>query len=250
MDITIITFSPTGGTEKVADIIASSMGKVGKTIDLTKRYLPHTSLSPDDTVIIAVPSYSGRVPALAVERLKYVSGNDAKAILVVVYGNRAYEDTLVELEDVTKGQGFKIVAAISAVAKHSIASTIAVCRPDEKDQKLLNEFGIKIAEKLAKGIDAAPAIPGNRPFRKEGNGPVPETSGNCNLCETCARECPSGAISMDNPKIVDSNICIGCMRCVEICPENAKSLSPIVFQQISQMLEKLCATRKEPELFV
>ena len=49
--------------------------------------------------VIAVPSYGGRVPQVAVDRISEIKGNGAKAVLLCVYGNRAYEDTLTELED-------------------------------------------------------------------------------------------------------------------------------------------------------
>lgn len=68
-------------------------------------------------VLIAMPSFGGRAPAVAIERLKKNKGNGAKCTLVVVYGNRAYEDTLIEMEDAAKECGFSIFAAISSVAE-------------------------------------------------------------------------------------------------------------------------------------
>ena len=44
--------------------------------------------------------YAGRVPALAVERLKGIKTSGVKCVIVAVYGNRAYEDALVEMQDV------------------------------------------------------------------------------------------------------------------------------------------------------
>lgn len=250
MNIINITFSPTGSTNKVARIISAAMGKCDKEIDLTCRNLTTQSLTADDVAIIAVPSYSGRVPALVTERLKSVNGNGAKAVLITVYGNREYEDTLVELEDLAKAQGFNIIAAISAVAKHSIVNKIAAGRPDADDEMKLALFGKTIAEKLENADNSTPSVPGNRPYRKAGNGFAPKTTKNCNTCGKCARECPTGAIPLDNPKKIDKTVCIGCMRCVAICPENAKHLSPILLFLAGRMLKKPCATRKEPQLFV
>lgn len=39
------------------------------------------------------------MPGIALERMNKFKGNHAKAILVVSYGNRAFEDTLKELAD-------------------------------------------------------------------------------------------------------------------------------------------------------
>lgn len=80
-------------------------------------------------VLIAMPSFGGRAPAIAIERLRKIKGNGAKCTLISVYGNRDYEDTLVEMEDAAKECGFQIVAAIAAVAEHSIMPQYASSRP-------------------------------------------------------------------------------------------------------------------------
>ena len=99
-----ICFSPTGGTKKAADMLAEKLAEEIQSVDLTdyKTDFSGISLEEDDEAIIAVPSYGGRVPETAVKRLSLIKGNQAKAILVCVYGNRAYEDTLVELEDTSR----------------------------------------------------------------------------------------------------------------------------------------------------
>ena len=94
-----------------------------------------------------MPSFGGRAPAVAIERLKQISGNGAKCTLVCVYGNRAYEDTLVEMEDAANHCGFQVVAAIAAVAEHSILSQYASNRPDASDEKQLVNFADQIADK-------------------------------------------------------------------------------------------------------
>ena len=78
------------------------------------------TIAKEDRVLIAMPSFGGRAPAAAIERLKKITGNGAKCTLVCVYGNRAYEDTLAEMEDAAKECGFQVVAAAAAVAQHSI----------------------------------------------------------------------------------------------------------------------------------
>ena len=80
-----------------------------------------------------MPSYAGRVTAIAAERLRAIHGGGAKCILVCVYGNRAYEDTLVEMEDIARECGFEIVAAVAAIAEHSIMHQYAAGRPDAAD---------------------------------------------------------------------------------------------------------------------
>ena len=137
-----IVFSPTGGTKKVTELLAGGLQGDNVVIDLTDSRQDFRSfvLTPEDVAVISVPSYGGRVPAVAVQRLTMLTGQGARAILVCVYGNRAYEDTLVELEDAAKQAGFRVIAAVAAVAEHSIARQFATGRPDAQDEKVLAGF--------------------------------------------------------------------------------------------------------------
>lgn len=122
MKVFDIVFSPTGGTEKASGYIANALEGETVAVDLTDSGLGFRTVATtkEDVAVIAVPSYGGRVPAVAAERLGMMRGNGAQAVLVCVYGNRAYEDTLVELEDAAKDAGFRVIAAVSAIAEHSI----------------------------------------------------------------------------------------------------------------------------------
>lgn len=137
-----ICFSPTGGTKKAADMLANGLADEPQCIDLTdsKAAFSSVALEENDVAVIAVPSYGGRVPQAATERLSAIRGDGAKAVLLCVYGNRAYEDTLVELEDTAKQAGFRVIAAIAAIAEHSIARQFATGRPDAQDQARLHTF--------------------------------------------------------------------------------------------------------------
>lgn len=87
-----IVFSPTGGTQKAADILKEALEGEVVRVDLTdsKRDCHAVQLTQDDVAVISVPSYGGRVPAVAAERLTMLHGQNARAVLVCVYGNRAY----------------------------------------------------------------------------------------------------------------------------------------------------------------
>ena len=111
----LITFSPTGGTKRTADILSSAIADQWNHIDLL-RPISGISLTADDICLIAVPSFGGRIPTTTAERLANIHANGARAILVCVYGNRAYEDTLSELQDVLTDCGFECVAAVAAIA--------------------------------------------------------------------------------------------------------------------------------------
>ncbi|MDE5780099.1 MAG: EFR1 family ferrodoxin [Lachnospiraceae bacterium] len=255
MKVVEIVFSPTGGTQKVADIIVEGWGKPVDLIDLTdaKTDLSNVSLEKDDIVLIAVPSYGGRVPKLAAQRIAKVQGNHARCVIVCTYGNRAYEDTLVELNDIAEQCGFQIVAAISAIAEHSIMHQYATGRPDSKDRGELDRFAKKILGKISsENFDASLLqIPGNRPYKKAGGaGLVPKADGNCISCGLCAEKCPSQAINKENPKTADSKKCISCMRCISQCPKSARKVNGIMVSIASLVIKKACSERKENELFI
>lgn len=203
-------------------------------------------------MLIAMPSYGGRVPKLAAERLSQIQGNSADCVLLCVYGNRAYEDTLVEMEDIAKDCGFVVAAAVSAVAEHSIMHQYAAGRPDEKDEQELKGYAKTILEKIrTKTTNGGLEIPGNRPYKKSGSvGMVPKADKACVNCGLCAKQCPAGAIDLKDVKKADSGKCISCMRCVVKCPHGARKVNGGMVAAASLAMKKVCSVRKESELFV
>lgn len=248
MNIIEIVFSPTGGTEKVANIIVSNWSKNVKRIDLSDPKIDFSKyeINKDDLVLIAMPSFGGRAPSVAIERLKYINGNGADCTIVCVYGNRAYEDTLVEMEDTAKQCGFRVTAAISAIAEHSIIHKYAANRPDESDEKQLADFAAKILDKS----DEVTFIPGNRPYKKtSGAGLVPKPNKDCVKCGLCAEKCPVQAIEYDK-FTADSKKCISCMRCVNQCPKSARKVNEAMVSIAAMAIRKACLNRKKNELFL
>lgn len=252
MNVYKMVFSPTGGTMKAADMVAQTLADEVTLVDLcdSKKDFRSLVLNEDDVAVIAVPSYGGRVPTTAVARLSKCRGNGARAVLMAVYGNRAYEDTLLELQDTVKEAGFKVVAAIATVAEHSIAHQFATGRPDAQDQQQLEEFARQIKKKLADGHLAAPHLPGNRPYKTSNVSMVPKATKACVSCGLCARKCPVQAIDRLHPQNVDKKACISCMRCVTICPQHARTIHPIMQFAAGLALKKACSQRKEAELFI
>lgn len=248
MNTVEIIFSPTGGTEKVAHILGGHWGENTVTIDLSDANTDFSQcvISQEDQVLIAMPSFGGRAPAVAIQRLKQIAGNGAKCTLVCVYGNRAYEDTLVEMEDAAKESGFQVVAAVAAVAEHSIMSQYAAGRPDASDRKQLEQFAEQIMDKADIGV----TIPGNRPYKKAGGaGVVPKPTKACVKCGLCAEKCPVKAIDPAS-FLVDSKKCISCMRCVRQCPTNARTVNGALVSIAALAIKKACSVRKENELFL
>lgn len=252
MKVYEIVFSPTGGTKKCADALGSDLGYV-EYIDLCDTKCDFAACTPGagDIAVIAAPSYGGRAPALAVERLGKVRGGGAKCVVMAVYGNRAYEDTLTELRDTAAKAGFRVIAGVTAVAEHSIVHEFAAGRPDAKDTAALEGFAAKIKEKFASGDVSTPGIPGSVPYRKAASTPlVPKASGKCVSCGKCAAACPAGAIDPHDPRKTDKRRCISCMRCVEICPQGARRVSGAMVKLAALAIRKPCSIRKECELYI
>ena len=203
-------FSPVGGTKKVIDILTDGIMDENvqvEEIDLTdsEKDFNTVELEKEDIVMIAVPSYGGRVPQTAAQRFSKVKGNHARAVLVCVYGNRAYEDTLAELLDLAKEAGFCVIGAVAALAEHSIVHEYGAGRPDTQDQEQLLHFAGEIKKKLKSGDCKEPQIPGNRPYKVwGGSNVVPMPSKQCSKCGLCAIKCPVQAIDRKDPQKVDT----------------------------------------------
>lgn len=246
-----IYFSPTGGTKKVADTVAEGWGEPFKPVDLMRSEIQERFTS-EDICLISVPSYGGRVPSVAVERLRTLSGNGAKAILIAVFGNRAIDDTLLELSDELQKVGFQCIAAVEAVAQHSLMPQYGQGRPDANDQEELKQFAQQIKTAVGNGtLSAALSLPGNRPYREYNGVPLkPAATNHCTGCGRCAAECLTGAISVADVRKTDSKKCISCMHCVTICPNHARKLNKLMVAVAAKKLKKACSERKNNTLYL
>lgn len=268
--INAMYFSPTGTTKKVVVGITKKISEnIGRerTINYIDFTLPGVRINPvsfseQDIVIIGVPVYAGRVPNVLLNYLNSIKDNNALAIPVVVYGNRNYDDALIELKDILESNGFKVIAAGAFIGEHSFSTTLAKNRPDEKDMTVADDFANQIHRKITTQAEFQTlVVEGNQPYRKhympknkEGS-PVdirkvaPKTNINCNDCKLCVNVCPMGSIDGEDVSKFNG-ICIKCGACIKKCPTQAKYYDNEDYLRHKQELEIEFAFRREPELFI
>lgn len=252
-----LCFSPTHTTQRSADAMGAALAmRLGVPYEADSLTLPRERESAraydaQTLVIVGAPVYGGRLPEVFVHAMERVQGGGALAVAAVTYGNRAYDDAMLELQRLLEGAGFRVVAGCAFLGEHSMTARVAHGRPDAQDLKKARGYGVQLAEKLAAGDVSTPHLPGNEPFCSWSAGPsfYPETSDECMLCGQCAALCPMGIIDSANPETAHEG-CIRCCACVKACPVHARAFTQPQLCQIVQKLETFFSERKEPELYL
>jgi ferredoxin len=214
----------------------------------------------DELAILGAPVYGGRVPPEAARRLRRLEAHDVPAVVVAVYGNREYEDALLELRDLAVELGCRPVAGGAFIGEHSYdteTTPIATGRPDREDLEKAREFGGLIREKMRgfRTLDEMPMlqIPGDFPYKEwspsSDISPVTDET-LCTLCGTCATVCPTAAITVEAAVMTDKKACIWCCACVKNCPTGARVMGDPRVLHSAEWLSKNCHQRKEPEMYV
>lgn len=268
-----VYFSGTGTTKKIVTQVAKVISRLLNLpiyeIDFTTYEARKTSLafSKGDLVVIGMPVYAGRLPNLILPYIKTIKGNGALAVPIVLYGNRNYDDGLMELKNELGISGFRSVSAGAFIGEHSFSRKLAAGRPDSKDLKVAESLADLTAEvikslssedKLLKGElivkGNMPLNPYYTPRDRKGN-PIdirkvkPKTRESCEKCGKCIRMCPMNAIDASDPALV-SGVCIKCCACIKGCPKAAKYFDDEGYiYHMRELEEQYGVTRKEPELF-
>lgn len=250
MKVTTLYFSATYTTKRVVEAVAAGLSNEVVSYDITNDTATDAVIVPrEELLVVGVPVYAGRVPAMAVERLRRFKGEKTPAVVVAVYGNRHYDDAVLELHDIMTKCGFRTVAAGAFIAQHSIFPKVGAARPDAEDLAEIKSFAEKSLAVLA-GDFGAINIPGNRPYKVPGGIPIwPTASRKCNGCGACAKLCPTGAIDPAAPKGVNKEKCIKCGRCIVVCPTKARRFYGIKYSLAAARFNAAFAARRANEMW-
>jgi len=261
--VKLIYFSPTGTTRKVLENIAKGISVEDiEHINLTLPEGAQQAIPPfsDELVIIGAPVYGGRLPVDVVDRFKKLEASKTLAILIVVYGNREFEDALLELKNLAVESGFIPVAGGAFIGEHSFSTNdvpIAYGRPNSQDVQEAIDFGANVKDKVTAlrspddQIDLK--IPGRFPYVAGGARPMPVSpvtrEDKCTNCGICASVCPAGAISINGSVETKIEQCIHCCACIKYCPTSARVIEDSTWKQRADLLSKYFRYPKEPRIF-
>ncbi|HKL41851.1 MAG TPA: EFR1 family ferrodoxin [Clostridia bacterium] len=249
-------FSPTKTTEQVVTTLSHEFNKPVRKLNVTSkvnREKPY-SFNPNNLAIIGVPVYAGRIPKIMETYFKTLEGNNIPTVIITLYGNRDYDDALLEMRDLLNDQNFNVIAAGAFIGQHSYTRKVANNRPDAKDLEVVIAFSKDIIKKLKKNTqDELLSVKGNYPYRerKSRKAFAPVTSNMCIHCGLCAKDCPVQVIDYDDVSKIDANNCLHCCRCIQVCPTQAKKFDhSFIKGLVNQLINNCGDIRKEPQLFL
>jgi ferredoxin len=264
--VSLYYYSPTGTGEKI--ITEIGRGICPEPIRIVSNCITYPEFKdsviepePEDLVVVAAPVYAGRVAKTAIERLNQIKFSGNMAVMIAVYGNRHFDDALIELREWAIANGLKPVAFGAFVGEHSYSrprDPIGHGRPDELDCFKAHQFGQIIAEKFH-GLDAAkeaeiPEIPGAFPLPDHKILPkvAPETvHERCVKCGVCQTVCPTGAVYFEKKQYhTNADLCTLCCACVKECKHDARVIRSEHYKKVCEWLLGITKERREPETFL
>ncbi|MCI8511571.1 MAG: 4Fe-4S binding protein [Lachnospiraceae bacterium] len=264
-----VFYSATGNTKKVVLAIAErAAGKLGVPVEAYDFSNPakraEQQYGPDELVIFGTPVYAGRIPNKMLPIVQGLfKGNGALAVPVVTFGNRSFDNGLIELRNELENNGFHTIAGAAFAAQHAFSDKLACGRPDAQDMEKLTDFADSVADKVTSltEIPVPVAVKGTEPIDKyytplgtDGKPAVflkakPKTKDTCINCKACVRACPMASIDKEDPSLV-SGVCIKCQACVKTCPKHAKYFDDPAFLSHVAMLEQTYTRPAESETFL
>ena len=257
-NIKTVFFSPTGNTKRVVELIAGRLAqKLSVPVESDDFTLPAAhadtrTYSSEDLVIFGVPTYAGRIPNKVLPFVQTLfKGEQTRAIAVVTFGNRSFDNSLSELHMELEKNNFSVIGAGAVVCKHAFAE-VGIGRPDVVDEERIVAFADTVFEKLQQSGQPlsntsikrnealtayyVPLGTDGKPVNFLKAKPVTDKA-QCDNCGVCAAVCPMGSIDKNDVSLVPG-ICIKCQACIVHCRTKAKSFDDPLFLSHKAMLEQ------------
>ena len=269
--ICCIYFSPTENTKKLA---LAAAGHIAREYNLPLQEVDFTKkdkrsqlyeFSSEDFVILAAPTYAGKLPNMILPDFKgNLRGDGTPAAAMVTFGNRSFDNSLAELVQVLKDDGFYPLGGAAFVCQHAFTELLATGRPTVEDLEQAKDFALKcfkLANDVGTGerrselqVEGDAAAPYYVPKGTDGQPakflkakPLTDRD-KCTNCGLCAQLCPMASINPEDVTEV-SGICIKCQACIKGCPEGAKYFDDKSFLSHVAMLEQNFTGEKENRFF-
>lgn len=250
-----VYFSATYTTRKIVNTIAVMLSKDIIEYDITSTaIIEQLDLVVGDVLVVGVPVYGGRIPKSALHSISLLKGNNIPAIICCVYGNRDYDDALLELRNEVNARGFKVVSAGAFIARHSIFTQIAKDRPNSDDMVEVSQFALRSKSiidslndfSILQQID----VKGNMPYKVFNQLPIyPTADDTCINCGNCAIKCPVNAISKNDPRETDAEKCIACGRCIIECSVGSRNFRGDFYEARATMFQNAFSAPKTNEFY-
>jgi len=189
-NITVACFSPSGGTRRAAERLAGTLGETQMWLDLIDPGQRTAELGEGDVLLLALPVYAGRVPAVE-GLLDGLTGQNTPCVLLAAYGNRHYDDALAQMQKKMEERGFRCVGVAAVITPHVFAPELGAGRPDERDMALLTDFAGQICAKLEQDAWDDVYVPGAADPEPKKAVPVPKERDmeRCVRCGLCVHHC-------------------------------------------------------------
>lgn len=243
MNITIIYFSQSGQTRKVAEAMAIALRKKKHSVRLSAiQDVNQEDIIKCDLLGVGSPCFESQAPSPVKVWIRSWPALQNKKAFVFATAGGAPGLVLYDLTRELRKKGAKVIGGFMSrgMVHHPAPCLIGRLpnRPNARDLSEARTFALAVEKHIKSGDDGN--IPESRPdalkprlgfyqlvgliakpFLLRIILPKPKLTRNlCNQCQLCAKECPVQSITLAPDLVIDGR-CIRCYHCQNICPKKA-----------------------------